>query len=201
MNEDKPRKLVYVEKKTGLSNIYDTDVVWYECPECGKRYDWLNRNRGGGGNKFCVRCGNYLSWAKLDLENYKESASDFDKNMPLWKFLEDPRYGHLWENEVSMTYSQSEVQILEGCIALLGEMAGYFQRYLEWIGFEPNEEEKNAAYFGMSYFHIVNRLFLWHTNHSGGTSTRKKCKCLGIEDASENVQFRFWEEKEEEEDE
>ncbi len=197
MNEDKPRKLVYVEKHSEPSQIFSGNDVWYECPECGKRYDWLDRNRGGDGNKFCVKCGNYLSWAKLDSENYKETVRDFNKTMPLWQFLEDPMYGHTWEHEVSMTYSQSEKQILEGCIALLHELSDYFKEYLEWIGFEPNEEDTNAAYGRMSYFHIVNRLFLWHTNHSGWTSTIMKCKCLGIEDTSKDVCFDFWEKEEE----
>lgn len=181
MNEDKPRKLVYVEKHSEPSQIWDhADEVWYECPECGKRYDWLDRNRGGGGNKYCLRCGNYLSWAKLDLENYKASASDFDKNMPLWKFLEDPRYGHLWENEVSMTYSQSEVKILEGCIALMQHLVDEFAKYLRFMDVRPESEEEQFR-LSMSYFEIVQRLFLWNTNHSGGTSTRMKMKNLGVE--------------------
>lgn len=42
----------------------------------------------------------------------------------------------------------------------------------------------------MSYFHIVQELFLFRTYHSGGTSTMAKCKQLGV-DSSENVEFKF----------
>lgn len=44
--------------------------------------------------------------------------------------------------------------------------------------------------YNMSYFHIVQELFLFRTYHSGGTSTMAKCKQLGV-DSSENVEFKF----------
>ena len=94
--------------------------------------------------------------------------------------------------------SQSEKQILEGCIALIAEMVGYFREYLDYIDHEPEYEEEKQP-FVMTYFHIVNRLFLWHTKHSGGTSTMAKCHELGIDDSSENVEFYIWDEEEEEE--
>jgi len=93
--------------------------------------------------------------------------------------------------------SHDEKQILKGCIALIDEMVGYFREYLDYIDFEPEFEEEKQP-FCMSYFHIVNRLFLWHTTHSGGTSTRAKCYELGIEDSSKNVEFEIWEDEEEE---
>lgn len=89
--------------------------------------------------------------------------------------------------------SHSEREILNTCIQLLDEMVGHFRVYLEWAGFEPNDEEKECGYFGMTYFHIVQKLFLQHTSHSGGTSTRQKCRELGIEDWSEEVRFKLWE--------
>lgn len=63
--------------------------------------------------------------------------------------------------------SHSEKQILEGCIALIDEMVGYFREYLDFIDFTPEYDEEKQP-FCMSYFHIVNRLFLWHTSHCGG---------------------------------
>ena len=96
--------------------------------------------------------------------------------------------------------SHSEKDILGGCIALLDEMVGYFSDYMEWLGYEPNEEERACGYFGMSYFKIVKRLFLWETTHSGGTSTREKCYELGIDDPSDGVQFALWDREEGEAD-
>ena len=44
--EERPRKLVYVEKKTETDTLFDHgNCVWYECPECGARYDWLGRGK------------------------------------------------------------------------------------------------------------------------------------------------------------
>lgn len=53
---------------------------------------------------------------------------------------------------------------------------------------ELSEEERFC--YNMSYFHIVQKLFLFRTYHSGGTSTMAKCKQLGV-DSSENVEFKF----------
>ena len=196
MNEDKPRKLVYVEKHTEPDPVFDGNMVWYECPECGQRFDWLGRNRGGAGKRFCPGCGNWLSWAKLDYENYKESDSSFDKEMPFWKFLQDPRYGHSWEDEVSMTYSHSEIDIFNGCIQLMQGLVDEFQEYCEWMGWEPESEEERFC-LSMPYLEIVRTLFLSHTTHDGGTSTGMKCKNLGIKKHSITFEFR----KEDEEDE
>ena len=182
MNENKPRKLVYVEKHTEPSQIWDCDETWYECPECGRRYTWESRTYGSNGrtDRFCRGCGNWMSWAKVDLENYKETDKGFDKKMPLWKFLEDPRYGHTWEHDVSMTYSQSEKDILEGCVALMHGLVEEFAEYLDFMDVKPSNEEERFEYH-MSYFSIVQRLFLYRTNHSGGTSTRMKMANLGVD--------------------
>lgn len=96
-----------------------------------------------------------------------------------------------------MTSSHSERDILEGCIDLLDDMACKFREYLDFIDFEPESEEEKAP-FVMSYFHIVNRLFLWKTGHCGGTSTRMKCRELGIDDASKSVLFHIYEDKNDE---
>ena len=98
------------------------------------------------------------------------------------------------------TKSHSEKDILNGCISLLEEMVCHFKDYMEWIGYEPNEEEKEYRYFGMTYFHIVQRLFLWHTRHAGGTSTRKKCYELGIDEPSDGVRFPLWDDYDGEQD-
>lgn len=94
--------------------------------------------------------------------------------------------------------SHSERDILNACIQLLEEMVGHFRVYLDWADFKPDDEEKECGYFGMSYFHIVQKLFLQNTSHSGGTSTRQKCQELGIKDWSEGVRFKLWEGEEDE---
>ena len=99
--------------------------------------------------------------------------------------------------QAAIVESHSEKQILDGCISLIQEMCDYFREYLDFIDFEPEYEEEKQP-FCMSYFHIVNRLFLWNTRHSGGNSTRMKCAELGIDDSSERVLFTVWEEEEDE---
>lgn len=81
-----------------------------------------------------------------------------------------------------MTASHSESDIYKGCIALMQELMGRFEDYLDFIGLDPkeaNEEERFATYFYPTQ--IVEKLFLWNTHHSGGTSQLLKCKELGID--------------------
>lgn len=62
------------------------------------------------------------------------------------------------------------------------ELMGRFEEYLDFVGLDPkeaNDEEQFATYFYPT--HIVERLFLWHTGHSGGTSQHLKCRELGID--------------------
>ena len=87
-----------------------------------------------------------------------------------------------------MTESHSEAEIYKGCIALMQELMGRFEEYLDFIGLDPkeaNDEERFATYFYPT--HIVERLFLWRTHHSGGTSQRLKCRELGIDDDEEVI--------------
>lgn len=105
--------------------------------------------------------------------------------------MDDPN-----ENPGDMIRSHSEKDILEGCIALIDEMVENFREYLDYIDYEPETEEEKGP-FTMSYFHIVNRLFLFRSRHSGGTSTRKKCKELGV-DSFTDVCFCIWEDENDE---
>lgn len=73
---------------------------------------------------------------------------------------------------------QSEKHILQGCIRLLCEAGNSFREYLEFIGAEPDDETPLSI--PMQYGHIVKHLFLWNTYHSGGTSTRAKCRELAV---------------------
>lgn len=84
----------------------------------------------------------------------------------------------------NMTKSQSEKQILECCIELMHELVDEFKDYLLYLGYdlEKLNEDEELFRYDMSYFHIVQKLFLYHTNHSGGTSTFMKMNELGIGD-------------------
>ena len=83
-----------------------------------------------------------------------------------------------------MTSSHSEREIFDGCVALMQELTGHFERYLEYIGVDIKGEDDEER-FGVKFYNtvIVERLFLWNTSHSGGTSQRLKCRELGIDDA------------------
>lgn len=76
--------------------------------------------------------------------------------------------------------SHSELEIVKGCISLMQMLMGRFEEYLDWMGVSPDsEEERFLTQF--SYFEIVQRLLLWTTSHSGGTSTMQKCAELGLD--------------------
>lgn len=133
----------------------------------------------------------YRTDAMAAVGNLK-GLSDTDKSKAMKAVLDVPAV-QTCDDAVK---SHSEEQILEGCIALIDEMVGYFREYLDFIDFTPEYDEEKQP-FCMSYFHIVNRLFLWHTSHCGGTSTRAKCHELGIDDSSKTVKFELWEDEEE----
>ncbi len=97
-----------------------------------------------------------------------------------------------------MTKSHSEKEIYEGCLALMDELVKDFSDYLEYIGVDLSDYSEDEQ-FGVrkTPAEIVERLFLWGTSHSGGTSQRMKCKELGIDDAYEPIWFGFDESREE----
>ena len=91
--------------------------------------------------------------------------------------------------------SHDEKYILHYCICLLHELTGQFEEWYKWMYGENavkelSEEEKFR--YKMSYFHIVQELFLFRTYHSGGTSTREKCRQLGV-DSGDSAEFGFGE--------
>lgn len=115
---------------------------------------------------------------------------------------------------------QSEEQILEGCISLLHELTGVFKDYLDYMGIkqsfykevynkltgktekkETGIDETEIFSHEMNIRTIVNRLFLYHTNHSGGTSTGAKCNELGAyEKYGDGVVFSCMEEEDEDDE-
>ena len=86
--------------------------------------------------------------------------------------------------------SHDEKHILKYCIGLMQEMADEFAEWYKWIHGEDaiseiDEEERFCV--RKSYFRIVQKLFLVGTRHSGGTSTRAKCKQLGVDSSAEII--------------
>ena len=74
------------------------------------------------------------------------------------------------------------------------ELVGDFAEWYEWVHGENaiselDEEERFCV--RKTYFSIVQRLFLWNTHHSGGNSTRGKCNELGIKNWSDDIEFGF----------
>lgn len=96
------------------------------------------------------------------------------------------------------TSSHSEKDIYEGCIALMQELTDRFKEYLEYMDIDTSDREET---FCTSFYptEIVNRLFLWHTKHSGGTSCRMKLTELGVDD--EDIQFDTYDGDKEDEEE
>ena len=89
--------------------------------------------------------------------------------------------------------SHDEKHILKYCISLMQELVGKFEEWYEYVHGEDAikelcEDEKFC--YRMSYFNIVQELFLFCTSHSGGTSTRAKCEQLGV-DSSDEIEFSF----------
>lgn len=83
--------------------------------------------------------------------------------------------------------SQSEKHILEGCVDLINEAVAHAKGYLDFREIDQESEEDKYGY-SLSYQKIVNRLFMWNTSHSGGTSTCAKCRELGV-DPGEEIDF------------
>lgn len=88
--------------------------------------------------------------------------------------------------------SHSEWQIVQMCIHLMQELVSDFQEWYEFVHGDVRElPEDNRFCVNKTYFRIVRWLLLHHTSHSGGTSTIKKCKELGIDDWSKSIEFSF----------
>lgn len=136
---------------------------------------------------------NYYHYSQ-DAHTYCMCAWRSPEVEKLWKILRETK----WDCKDKELESHEEKYILHYCISLMQELVGYFEEWYRWVhgenAIEELSEEERFCY-NISYFHIVQELFLFRTYHSGGTSTMAKCKQLGV-DSSENVEFKFEEEEE-----
>lgn len=99
------------------------------------------------------------------------------------------------------TTSHSEADIYKSCVELMHELVSDFAEWYKWVhGEDAIQELDDEEMFCVrkTPFHIVQNLFLSNTRHSGGTSTCRKCNQLGIKDWSEDIEFAFEREDEEE---
>ena len=93
--------------------------------------------------------------------------------------------------------SHDEKHILKSCLGLMQDMVDEFAEWYRWQHGEDSIEkldEEERFCIRKTYFLIVKKLFLLHTNHSGGTSTRAKCKQLGV-DWGEEIEFDWSDEE------
>ena len=93
--------------------------------------------------------------------------------------------------------SHDEKHILKSCLGLMQEMVNDFAEWYRWQHGEDSIEEldkEEIFCIRKTYFRIVQELFLLHTNHSGGTSTRAKCEQLGV-DWGEEISFDWRDEE------
>lgn len=95
-----------------------------------------------------------------------------------------------WREEVYSIPSHNEPAIYKGCVNLLKGMVEAFGEWLEFTGLNEYVDDEMRFSISMQPTEIVNRLFLYHTSHSGGTSTRAKCHELGIDDCSRSIEFK-----------
>lgn len=148
-----------------IVNVKGLEVNQLHCPECGI----IMRSPGTDEN------GKWLEghWRSVHMRKDKEQQATSQGN------------------KIS---SHSERDIVLGCIGLIDEVLnGEFAIFeqLEADGFDFDEYKKRSECelgFSLTYFEIVQRLLLYHTSHSGGTSTQAKCCELGF-DPSEYVSF------------
>ena len=93
--------------------------------------------------------------------------------------------------------SHDEKHILKSCLGLMQDMVDEFAEWYRWQHGEDSIEkldDEERFCIRKTYFRIVKELFLLHTNHSGGTSTRAKCKQLGV-DWGEEISFDWSDEE------
>ena len=167
---------------------------------CGQTLEQLARRHGLSWYELlCVLLDKPFTEVEYDKEkNYKELCqmalvSEEVKQYRAIGTLEECRAAmekQIVEKELE---SHDEKHILKYCISLMQELVGKFEEWYEYVHGEDairELDEEERFYYRMSYFSIVQELFLFRTSHSGGTSTRAKCKQLGV-DWSDGIEFSF----------
>lgn len=132
-----------------------------------------------------------LSLTRDELSHICIALQDYDYNIQLKARQREQALD--CGSEDGFLENQSDKDVLNGCIGLICEAVGEIKEYLEE---NCSDIAETVGSFGFSYFRIVQRLFLFNTMHSGGTSTCAKCRQLGV-DPSEVADFWIDEENDE----
>lgn len=103
-------------------------------------------------------------------------------------------YAILCGSEDGNLDSHDERMIYQGCIDLIEDCARQMREWFEMYGYELDCDEIPCIMFYPA--EIVRKLFLRHTRHSGGTSTRAKCIQLGINNSHRMLEFECYSEDE-----
>lgn len=141
----------------------------------------------------CEKCRFYSCCGIYDMEDTAIEALEEIQKYRAIGTPEECRAAMEKQNVNKELESHDEKHILECCISLMQEVVNEFAEWYRWQhGEDAIEEldEEERFCFKKSYFRIVQELFLLGTNHSGGTSTRAKCKQLGV-DWSDGIEFSF----------
>lgn len=147
--------------------------------------DWLDNDRSPQNYKHGYLSGLIKALAIIDEVEYTTEHGhdrppiDFgldDETAESLKIVAETINNKLKEYEIT---SHSENNIVNGCIALMESVHQNMIEYMDYMGFEYNEEDRPI--FGYTYFEIIQTLLLQRTLHAGGTSTRNKCKQLGLD--------------------
>lgn len=167
---------------------------------CGQTLEQLARRHGLSWYELlCVLLDKTFTEVKYDKEkNYKElcQMALVSEEVKQYRAIGTPEEcraameKQIVEKELE---SHDEKYILKYCISLMQELVGKFEEWYEYVHGEDairELDEEERFYYRMSYFSIVQELFLFRTSHSGGTSTRAKCKQLGV-DWSDGIEFSF----------
>ena len=167
---------------------------------CGQTLEQLARRHGLSWYELlCVLLDKPFTEVKYDKEkNYKElcQMALVSEEVKQYRAIGTPEEcraameKQIVEKELE---SHDEKYILKYCISLMQELVGKFEEWYEYVHGEDairELDEEERFYYRMSYFSIVQELFLFRTSHSGGTSTRAKCKQLGV-DWRDGIEFSF----------
>lgn len=172
---------------------------------CGQTLEQLARRHGLSWYELlCVLLDKPFTEVKYDKEkNYKELCqmalvSEEVKQYRAIGTPEECRAAVEKQKIDKELESHDEKHILKYCINLMQELVGKFEEWYEYVHGEDAikelcEDEKFC--YRMTYSNIVQELFLFGTSHSGGTSTRAKCKQLGV-DSSDEIEFSFGDDEE-----
>lgn len=150
-------------------------------------------------NATCKFCGaensekyHHIALHKTEDMKYLVKCDNCDAITP--RYYTETAAMECWRAGEYTIPTHSERQIYEGCISL---MQGLVEDFQEWLEMQEIEVDDESRFCVNKYpTEIVKRLFLWNTRHSGGTSSRAKCRELGIEDCTRSIVFDVKEEEE-----